>query len=327
MATNDAPYSYFKDEFVPFYDQMAQECFGGTNAGDVKQYADMLLQLVRSSRGRDIVVVDLGCGSGRAMLSMLERLASLREGLPRKLHMYGVDNSKPVLAAAEAKCATLLQQHPDLGSSVTVSWTLNSFQAWCLPAQHKGQADFILVAAAGLHHVTNTAELQQSLQLMADHLSPEGICVISYLPWDELYRQNSSSNTAEALSTGCSSSMSVPAEAPAHTACTILTAEKFRVKGFKRVLVSRHVETQQDGSTVLHERFILSRLKGDDEAHVAWSIEEAWDLRQLNQQELLQLAAKAGLVPAKGCWDGDTNAALQEHGSHFIVFKHAMTAV
>lgn len=53
------------------------------------------------------------------------------------------------------------------------------------------------------------------------------------------------------------------------------------------------METKKDGSSVSHEKFRLSKLIGDGETR---GIDEAWDLRQLDEPELLQLAAEAGLV-------------------------------
>lgn len=73
---------------------------------------------------------------------------------------------------------------------------------------------------------------------------------------------------------------------------------------------------------MLHEKFRLSKLIGDDETSVAWSINEAWDLRQLDEPELLQLAAEAGLVPCESACD--FSVSREQHESSFIVFKHAL---
>lgn len=145
---------------------------------------------------------------------------------------------------------------------------------------------------------------------------------------------------------------------------------------FRRVLLSRHVDQQADGSVVLHERFALSKLaaspsgaqpsgdasstnsgsgSGEGETSEAWRIEEGWQLRKLDREELLGLAADAGLcetsadvVRVMGCDGGATASApagsgaghglaelpgaaagevgvedSEGHGSHFVVLQHA----
>jgi SAM-dependent methyltransferase len=248
-------YSYFQKEFVSFYDQMVLECFGGTKADDVKAYSTLLQQLLLTTApgnsGRDLVVVDLGCGSGRATLAFLEHLAPMIQPEGKHLYLYGVDNSAVFLEAAKPKCDAFLQQHATLRSWVTVDWLLGSFEAWELPrAPHQQNkqkcmqglgrhiqsaetepasaqqpqhthADLILVAGSGLHHVTSTTGLSTALRLAAQRLSPGGICVLSYLPWAELYRQDNSGSSGDAAGPSASH--------------TVLTVEEFRVQGFRWV--------------------------------------------------------------------------------------------
>ena len=127
-------YSYFQEEFVSFYDQMVLECFGGTKADDVKAYSALLQQLLLKTApgnsGRDLVVVDLGCGSGRATLAFLEHLAPMIQPKGKHMYLYGVDNSAVFLEAAKSKCDAFLHQHHTLRSWVTVDWLSGSFEAW-----------------------------------------------------------------------------------------------------------------------------------------------------------------------------------------------------
>ena len=224
-AEGHGNYSYFQKEFVSFYDQMVLECFGGTKAHDVKAYSVLLQQLLLKtapgSSDRDLVVVDLGCGSGRATLAFVEHLAPMVQPKGKHLHLYGVDNSAVFLEAAKSKCDAFLQQHDSLRAWVTVDWLLGSFEDWKLPTAPHTHADLILVAGAGLHHVTSTAGLSTTMQLAAQRLSPGGFCVLSYLPWAELYRQDNSGSAEGA--------------AGASGGHTVLTVEEFRVQGFRWV--------------------------------------------------------------------------------------------
>ena len=351
-AEHEVGYSYFRKEFVAFYDQMVLQCFGGTSAPDVQAYSSLLQQQLdaaaAAAEGRDVVAVDLGCGSGRAILTFLEHLAHIEQP-PCKVHLWGVDNSPVFLEAAQAKCSTFLDQHPTLKSWISLNWTLGSFESWELPQQQHQhtKADLILVAGAGLHHVASTAGMRTALQLMAQRLAPQGLCVVSYLPWAELYRQdslvgNTAGTTGGPVDDGPDKTAPGSSSTSSKGPDDVLAAEEFRVQGYKRVLLAREVKNEADGSCVLHERFALSKLTGDDEAREEWCIEEGWQLRRLEREELLAVAADAGLSPEPaaciddgGCGTaralsggsaagGDGMVAPNEHGSHFIVFKHRL---
>lgn len=314
-AQMEERYSYSQKVFVSFYDQMVDECYGGTSARDVREYASLLQQQLEASaaQGQDLLAVDLGCGSG-ATLAFVERLVLMQQPAC-KLRLHGVDNSDVFLEAERAKCSAFMEQHPSLQQWVTSTWALDSFETWELPqqaeahakVQQHARADFILLAAAGLHHVTSTAGVRTALQQAARWLAPGGLCVISYLPWAELYRQDSPSQGG-------------------------LTVEEFRVRGFRRVLLGRELSQHDDGSCVLRERFALSKLAGDGKGKEEWRMEEGWQLRRLEQDELLALAAEAGLKPchvhlptmADGNEKGDLHADEQEHGCHYVVFQHVL---
>jgi SAM-dependent methyltransferase len=386
--------SYDQLEFVGFYEALVSECYGGTAAEDVRYYSELFMQKWTSCRHTSsgapsessFVLVDLGCGSGRATLAILDclvehgrkhaisssSLSSSSQGVlswspGAQLRIYCIDNSQAMLSAAESKVTAHLNTHP-YRPAITVKFLRESFQDWHLPAPDIA-ADYIIVAAAGLHHVLETHQLQTCMQLMVKQLSPDGLCVVSYLPWSELCRE--------------------PLAAAAGQ-----SAQEFQVSGYTRKLLSRTVttvsatkaqpglitasaalvsaasksgitmqfgETAAAGSAVggmkskdsdidntyriLNETFTLTKfvplvggadgccpgpaggcvdggcvIEDGSRGEVAWSIQEGWQLRQIEREDLLHWGLESGLREAEDCCSARA-CKHSHHGTCCIVFR------
>ncbi|KAL2629670.1 hypothetical protein R1flu_014356 [Riccia fluitans] len=278
----DILYSYFQPSFVDFYDMMVETCFGGIHSTDVQEFCTLFKHRLESSSAKapEFRTVDLGTGTGRCILALLN---SLQEGKisQKDLHFLGLDNSEVMIKRALEKLQSL--SNDESKKNVTVGIKVQSLEDWDVPEWHEG-VDLILAAAGPFHHLLTESAVVRTLKQIELHLKAkgEGLAVINLLSPDQLFHREIRDSEGLAL-----------------------TEEAFKVGPYRRWRVN-HEMSVVDGARVMHEKFKLTRVSADES--VEWEEQEEWTLREVDRDRLVSLAAQVGLeqlldvrTPCKDC--------------------------
>ncbi|MYH61689.1 MAG: class I SAM-dependent methyltransferase [Caldilineaceae bacterium SB0675_bin_29] len=156
-------------------DRMNFDAFARFYDGDYRDYRDDIPLVLKTARAAGRVVLELGCGTGRVLLPLVE------DGC----HVTGIDTSAALLAIARRKLA----EHGYASETVAdgsraarlVQADMTRFQ---LPER---EIDFAFVVSNTLMHLTTQAEQLKALQCAQRHLRAGGLLLIDLFNPDVAY--------------------------------------------------------------------------------------------------------------------------------------------
>lgn len=157
---------YTTDYYAEFYD-LWNGSFWPPQWKDIAVYWDTIQSLIVSCKNDQergpINVVDIGCGTGRAIKDLLERARDSATPLPH-VKFYAVDRSKTMMRRGKA----YLQAHPDLQKVAPVEWVDASGEEFTsvLP-QLEGSSDVVMWTGGGFSHVLTEGDQLLFLRQMA----------------------------------------------------------------------------------------------------------------------------------------------------------------
>jgi SAM-dependent methyltransferase len=183
MTTHGGSYAYTQSHFPEFYDLWTKHLFGTTSSDEPVFNRYLLDSFNTPPDGNEVVIVDLGTGTGRLPRALLQAIQAPKLSPSKATIIVGVDHSDSMLRRAEVLTKPLLENLPS-DNRTNVRWITASASSYASALRTNGinSVDLLFFSVGSIAHLTSPAELDAFLSDTARVLRPgTGRAVISIL--------------------------------------------------------------------------------------------------------------------------------------------------